>query len=88
MISEEQLDRIAAMAAAEPLSEDVVARLRGIFEGVHFTYCMDDDVYEVEPVREVQGFNLYLVDGRDHCLAFTRDNQVATGVVIAEVEDG
>ena len=87
MISEEQLDRIAAMAAAEPLSEEIVTKMRGTFEGVHFTYCMDDDVCEVQPVREAQGFNLYLIDGRDHCLAFTRDTNIATGVVIAEVMD-
>ncbi len=87
MISEEQLDRIAAMAETEPLSEEVVAKLRGRFEGIHFTYCMDDDVCEVQPVREARGFNLYLIDGREHCLAFTRDSDIATGVVIAEVMD-
>ena len=85
MISEEQLDRIQAVAADGPLSEELVVKLREAFDGVHFTYCMDDDVCGIDPVREAQAFNLYLVDGRDHCLAFTRDTDAATGIVVAEV---
>ena len=40
-----------------------------------------------KPVMEAEGFNIYLVDGREHCLAFTQSQEVASGVVLAEVED-
>ncbi len=51
------------------------------------TYCMNDDVIAAKPVFEQKAFNLYLVDSRNHCLCFTRDMEVATGVVLAEIED-
>jgi hypothetical protein len=46
---------------------------------------MEDDIPEHEPLLKYSGFNLYLVDGREHCLCLTRNYEHATGVVIAEV---
>ncbi|MEW8013653.1 MAG: DUF6129 family protein [Candidatus Sedimenticola endophacoides] len=87
MITEEQLDQIGGMVSQQTLSEEVVGQLRQQFEGIHFTYCSDDDLAEAKPIREAKGFNLYLVDGSNHCLCFTPDMQVATGIVVAEIED-
>jgi hypothetical protein len=47
---------------------------------------MDDDVMVARPVLEATGFNLYLIDSSQHCLGFTQDMELATGVVVAEIE--
>ena len=85
MISPEQLQRIAASIRAQVLNETAVSNLRGQYPGIHFTYCMEDDIPNHEPVLEDPGFNLYLVDGREHCLCLTRNYEHASGIVIAEV---
>jgi len=85
MISPELLESIALAINAQPLNESVVAILRGDYPGTHFTYCLDDDVGNYQPALENPGFNLYLVDGSEHCLCLTRDYEHASGIVIAEV---
>lgn len=87
MINSEQLQRIAADIRSRVLSEQTVSGLRQDYPGVHFTYCMEDDIPNNEPMLESEGFNLYLVDGREHCLCLTRNYEHATGIVIAEVID-
>lgn len=88
MISQQQLQAVADFAVQQPvLSEDVVTQLRQDYPDIHFTYCMDDDVYEMDPVYESEGFNLYLIDSREHCLRYTRDLDIATGIVLAEIEE-
>ncbi len=86
MIDTDTLDRIADMTLARGLDETTVQALRAAWPGMHFSYCMDDEICGVEPVRELQGMNLYLVDGREHCLSLTSDQDSATGLVLAEVE--
>jgi hypothetical protein len=85
MISPEQLQTIADKINGQDLNETVVSGLRGEYPGVHFTYCMDDDLPNNEPLFEGAGFNLYLVDGREHCLRITDNYENASGIVIAEV---
>jgi len=46
---------------------------------------MDDDLPNNVPVIEKAAFNLYLIDGREHCLCLTNDYDVATGIVVAEI---
>ncbi|PPD29638.1 MAG: hypothetical protein CTY19_17105 [Methylomonas sp.] len=87
MISSEQLQRIAATVRARDLNEAMVSDLRTEYPDIHFTYCMEDDIPNHEPMLEAEGFNLYLVDGRDHCLCLTRNHEYASGIVIAEVLD-
>ena len=87
MIAAEQIEQISAAVQQQGLDELVVAGLRERFPGIHFTYCMDDDICGPKPAIESNGFNIYLVDGREHCLAFTQNTDIATGVVLAEVED-
>lgn len=88
MISPELLESIALAIDSQPLNESVVAVLRGDYPGIHFTYCLDDDVGNHQPALETPAFNLYLVDGREHCLCLTRDYKHASGIVIAEVIEG
>jgi hypothetical protein len=85
MISSEQLQRIAATVRSRDLNETVVGELRTEYPGIHFTYCMEDDIPNYEPMLECDGFNMYLVDGREHCLCLTRNYEHASGIVIAEV---
>ena len=59
--------------------------LRQQYPNFHFTYCMDDDLPNNTPVIEYKAFNLYLIDGREHCLCLTNDYEVATGIVVAEI---
>ena len=86
MIEPDTLERIARSVQARGPDETTVQALRAAWPALHFSYCMDDDVCGVTPVRELAGLNLYLVDGRNHCLAFTGDLAVATGVVLAEID--
>jgi hypothetical protein len=87
MINPEQVQEIAAKVAAAGVTENTVATLRQSYPDVHFTYCMDDDIPNYMPVASCGTFNLYLVDGREHCLCLTGDYAAATGLVIAEILD-
>ncbi|BBL72011.1 DUF6129 family protein [Methylogaea oryzae] len=87
MIADELLRSVADRVESAGPGEAVLAELRGTYPGVHFSYCMDDDVGGVEPVLRKQSFNLYLVDGRDHCLKLTGDAAAATGLLVAELVD-
>jgi len=86
MIDTETLDRIAETALAQGLDEVTVQGLRSVWPDMHFSYCMDDDICGVEPVRALNGINLYLVNGHEHCLSLTSNPEVATGLVLAEIE--
>jgi len=86
-LNPEQIDGIAGQVVALGASETTVSALRRDWPGVHFTWCSDDDVLGARPVRSGEGFNLYLVDGRGHCLSFTNDLECATGLVVAEVAE-
>jgi hypothetical protein len=87
MITQKQLKQIGDLVMhASVLDSGSIDPLRSQFPEIHFTYCMDDDVYAALPVLERERFNLYLVDSRDHCLSLTQDNEIATGIVVAEVE--
>jgi len=85
MINVESTNAIANEVIQRGLDYDTVAALRQSYPKIHFTYCMDDDITSGKPVFESQHFNIYLVDGREHCLCLTNDFDVATGLVLAEV---
>ena len=85
MITTEQVNAIAAKIETMGVDETTVSSLRQYYQSIHFTYCMDDDLPNNVPVIENAAFNLYLVDGREHCLCLTNDYDVATGIVVAEI---
>ena len=85
MISTEQVNAIAAKIETMGVDETTVSALRQQYQPVHFTYCMDDDLPNNVPIIEKTAFNLYLIDGREHCLCLTNDYEVATGIVVAEI---
>ncbi|MDD5273313.1 MAG: DUF6129 family protein, partial [Methylovulum sp.] len=83
MITAEQVQEIAQKINALGSSDTTVSQLRQAYQSIHFTYCMDDDLPNNTPIMEQEGFNLYLVDGREHCLCLTNDYAAATGIVVA-----
>ena len=85
MITTEQVNEIAAKIEAMGTDETIVSALRQHYKRIHFTYCMDDDLPNNTPVIEHKDFNLYLIDGREHCLCLTNDYELATGIVVAEI---
>jgi len=85
MISTEQVNEIAEKIETLGVDEATVSALRQEYQPIHFTYCMDDDLPNNEPVIEKAAFNLYLIDGREHCLCLTNNYDVATGIVVAEI---
>lgn len=88
MIAAQTIDAVAARVAEEGgVDEAMVMALRARWPDLHFTWCFDDDVGDRDaPVRELEGANIYLVDGSGHCLSITANPARATGVLIAEVE--
>ncbi len=85
MIKQQQLSQIAQQLTHSGVDESVITELRQQHSEIHFTYCSEDDIPNNSPVLEQDGFNLYLVDGREHCLCLTNDFDTATGVVVAEI---
>ena len=88
MIPAATLTALAATAAALPALDDAgLATLRAGYPGLRLTLCSDNDVpARLPPALERPGFNLYLVNGREHCLSLTNDPKVAIGVVLAWVD--
>lgn len=88
MIAPETLTALADAVGGRPLDEAVLADLRGRFPGLRLTLCGDDDVpARLAPALARPGFNLYLVNGSEHCLSLTNDPEVAIGVVLAWTGD-
>jgi hypothetical protein len=85
MISSEQVNAIAEKIETSGVDESTVSALREQYRPLHFTYCMDDDLPNNVPILEKETFNLYLIDGREHCLYLTDDLEHATGIVVAEI---
>ena len=85
MMTEEQLASIVAEVERQGLADSHLTTLRATFPELHFTWCMDEDVCGPQPAAQGKGFNVYLVDSRNHCLCFTPSLALASGVVIAEL---
>jgi hypothetical protein len=85
MLNAATISLIAGEIESAGLSEQTLGLLRAGHPDIHFTYCMDDDVGVHEPYATRAGFNIYLVDGREHCMKFTTELGHATGLVLAEV---
>jgi len=85
MINTEEVNAIVEKLETLGLDETTITALRQQYQPIHFTYCMDDDLPNNTPIVENKDFNLYLIDGREHCLCLTNDYEVATGIVVAEI---
>ncbi|MBV2133101.1 hypothetical protein KRX52_09835 [Pseudomonas sp. MAP12] len=86
MLSQDLLDAVIRQTEQSVIDDALLARLRSAHPGAHFTACMDDDIAaNAKPVATRPGFNLYLVNSSDHCLALTNDLDAASGIVLAEI---
>ena len=86
MIDEQTVVAVIAKVERLGVEEDSVRNLRKDWEDIHFTYCMDDDIGIQDPYKQADGFNVYLVTGRDQCVSFTSSLENATGLVIASLD--
>ena len=82
MISQDVLSRIDGLLATPP-EGNPLADFRKNFPGLSLTRCDAQDMSGEQAYREYPRFNLYLVDGRDHCWRITDDLAAATGIVVA-----
>jgi hypothetical protein len=87
MIKQKVIDEINSLLIDHGLNESSVSDIRIRWPEIHFTFCSDDDVCGPSAIRESDGFSIYLIDGRDHCLSFTSNPEIATGLVLAEHEE-
>jgi hypothetical protein len=84
MIAADTLAKVVAQVDAIGLGEATVAALRQAWPGIHFTWCLDDDIpARLKPVAQGAGYGVYLVSGAEHCVAFTDHLEAATGLVLA-----
>lgn len=84
MIEPDLVRTIAEKADSHGWDESAIMALRAAYPTVHLTHCLDDDILEGRPVLTCPGGNVYLVDGREHCLRLTDDYEAATGLVLAQ----
>jgi Family of unknown function (DUF6129) len=89
MIVSATLEQIAdAAASTSELNDDVLVRLKETWPDLRFTFCNDDDMpARLPPALQREKFNLYLVNGSEHCLSLTDDPSHAIGVVLASVDE-
>jgi hypothetical protein len=70
-------------AVALRLSEGAdYADLRRLFPKLTFARCDASDI-DATPLRSLPGFDLHLIDSRDHCVVVTGDLASATGLLVA-----
>ena len=60
-----------------------VAALRQQFPALTFSVCDAEDLADSSPFRRGPAIDVFLVDGRNHCVCLTQDPSVATGLVLA-----
>ena len=89
MIVPETLERIASTAdSLGELNETTLTALKQTWPDLRFTFCNDDDMpARMPPALRRESFNLYLVNGSEHCLSLTDNPLHAIGVVLAQVDE-
>ncbi len=73
-ITIEQLREIDLILATRVADAAAIADLRKLEPGVTATRCDASDVADETPFRSYSLCNLYLLDGRDHCMAHGRSD--------------
>ena len=90
-LSPERIDSIATLAgrlfAAGEKLDTVVRGIRTAHPDLSNVTGTHASVMAEDPFREEAGFNLYLVDGSNHCWLITDKPETATGVVIGQRDE-
>lgn len=84
MLTADSMARIDAALSPPDADSRAFIALRQTLPHLSLTRCDPSDVDADEPFRQYPRFNLYLVDGTDHCWRLTADPSRATGLVIAD----
>lgn len=85
MITQEQLEQIAAAIVTDGDEFEFQDIIREKFPEFTFTFAIDEDIMGIDPVIETDRYNIYLLDTSDECFTMTEDLGAATGVIIAEL---
>lgn len=83
MITEDDLVRLEGLLVTPATGTNPLTDFRSRFPGLSLTRCDAADMSDEQAFREYPAFNLYLVDGREHCWQLTDDPNAATGIVVA-----
>ncbi|MBS1231073.1 MAG: hypothetical protein H6R17_4350 [Proteobacteria bacterium] len=72
---------------ADRSEDELLSDLRGLFPGVHFSVCNDDDMpARLSPAAGNEFCRLYYVESGGHCLQLTGDADAASGLVVALID--
>lgn len=83
-ISAETMNEIeSTLNQFDKLTANPLPILKDCFPDLSFVRMSASDMDEA-PFRSLPHFNLYLLDGREHCVQLTNDPSLATGVVVAQ----
>jgi hypothetical protein len=83
-ISAETINEIElTLKQFDKLTSNPLPILNACFPNLSFVRMSASDLDET-PFRSLQHFNLYLLDGREHCVQLTDDPNLATGMVVAQ----
>jgi hypothetical protein len=77
------VSQLESLLALSDGGVQAMIEFRSRFPGRSLTRCDASDMGTNEPFRRFGAFDVYLVDGRDHCWRLTDDPAAATGVVLA-----
>lgn len=85
MMLEPEVARDMAQRFATAASDDDMLRsFKGEYPHLRFVACTEDDVpARLAPWIEVEGVEVYLIQGGEHCLSLSRDPESACGLVFA-----
>lgn len=81
--TDRELSQLETLLAPSDGGGALAGEFRVRFPGRTLTRCDASDMTAEEPFRRFAAFDLYLVDGRDHCWRITGDPAAATGVLLA-----
>ena len=65
------------------LSNNPIPMLKDCFPETSFLRMSASD-FDEAPFRSLTNYDLFLLDGREHCVQLTNDLSVATAVVVAQ----
>lgn len=83
-ISTETMNEIeSSLIQFHQLSNNPLPMLKDCFPEMSFLRMSAADIHE-EPFRALADYNLYLLDGSEHCVQLTNDLNSATAVVVAQ----
>lgn len=83
-LTENDLAQLEALLGSAAVGENPLANFRQRFPALSLTRCDASDMGSDKPFRTYPGFELYLVDGSNHCWRITADPTIATGIVVAQ----